>query len=169
MTTACAGAPRTFTADEAESVAWFVEDVARGNERRPEELSPIQPSDGMRQVAVWAAGSRVRGRYIPPRPLEARRNRWPALHSLFTQALALSLDNGLVAGRPDLSRDDRAYVLSIIDDENHDRRAIDAVVLSASQADETVAQRYMVLTTSARVKLDRDAGATVQSPVKAKK
>lgn len=153
------GAPRPFTADHAELVAWWIEDVVRGAPRDPDELRLTDPTTASERVATWAAGSTVRGESLPPPQMVARRARWPALRALFRQGMIVETDDALVAARPDLARDDQDYVLPVIDAENHDRRAIEAVVAALAQLTNDDLAAWVANARKARLTQDIEAGA----------
>ena len=153
------GGPRPFTADHAELVAWWIEDVVRGAPREPDELRLTEPTTASDRVATWAAGSTVRGESLPPPQVVARRARWPALRALFRQGMIVETDYALVAARPDLARDDQDYVLPVIDAENHDRRAIEAVVAALAQLKGADLVAWVANARKARLTQDVEAGA----------
>jgi hypothetical protein len=159
----CSGArPRAATGDELEIVAWYVEDVAHGIDRRPEELLLVDGSQRMQRIAEWALGSEIRGQRAPPRLLLARRNRMPLLASAMRQDLVVLLpDSGLLAPKPGLDREEREVAEALVDSENHDRRAIDAIVLAMADAPEDDTLRFMRAAHAARIELDPAAGAVV--------
>jgi hypothetical protein len=79
--------------EEGRRVAWYVEDVAHGLERRPGELAYEAGSEGLDSVATWAAGDLVRGEQVAqPKPLEARRKRWPLLAKALGEGI-LAIDS----------------------------------------------------------------------------
>lgn len=156
--TAC-GEPRGLSRDHIDLVTWFIEDVAHGNVRNPQELVLPDSSEEMERIATWLAGDNVRDKYQPPRQVAARRDRWPALKALFLQSQAVVLDDGLVGANPQASKDDQAYALPIVDAENRDRRALNALVISMAKADHAAAKIWLARSTAARLTLDVQGGA----------
>lgn len=155
----CGGATRSAQDEHAELVAWWIEDVVRGAPREPDELRLAEPTTASERVATWAAGSIVRGESLPPPQVVARRARWPALRALFRQGMIVETDQALVAARPDLARDDQDYVLPVIDAENHDRRAIEAVVAALAQLEGRDLDAWVGHARKARLAQDVEAGA----------
>jgi hypothetical protein len=170
---AACGDIRPFQPDERELVAWFIEDVAHGLPRRVDELKLPAPSAPMARLAAWAGGGavkewhaddQVRGDYLPPQRLAARRTRWPALRALFAARQVVVLGNGLVAARPDLPAADAAAVLPVVDDENQDRRSLDALLASVDGEGGPAVREFLGLVARARAQLDRQAGAEPWTP-----
>jgi hypothetical protein len=156
--------PRGVAADDIDLVTWFIEDVVHGNPRNPQELVLPDSSEEMERIATWFASSQTpdpknRALYQPPRQLAERSDRWPVLKALFLQGQAVVLDDGLVAANPQLEKDDRAYALPIIDAENHDRRTIDALVISMARAERSQSKVWVARFAAARVALDVQGGA----------
>ena len=156
--TAC-GQPRGVSSDDIDLVTWFIEDVVHGNSRNPQELVLPDSSEEMERLAGWLADGQARDRYQPPPQVASRRDRWPVLKALFLQGQAVLLDDGLVAASPQLEKDDRAYTLPIIDAENHDRRTIDALIISLARADRSQAKVWLARSVAARLALDVQGGA----------
>jgi hypothetical protein len=150
---------RGLPPDQMDLVAWYIEDVAHGNARDPGELVLPDAGEAMSKIAIWLAGGQVRDQHIPPKQLETRRDRWPALRSLFLQGQVVALEDGLVAPSPGLDSDDRLYVLPVVDAENHDRRNIDALVIGLSAADHAAARHWLGRSSTARHALDLQHGA----------
>ena len=155
----CASATRGFPREHAELVTWYIEDVAHGVARRSQELELSDTTPAMERIASWAAGSDVRGVQTSPYHLAARRERWSVLHTLLRSGMVVVLDSGLVAARPDLDRGDLDYVLPLVDAENHDRRSLDSLVLTMSNAGVEETKRYRTASAQARLRLDEQAGA----------
>lgn len=153
------GEPRGFPRENMDLVAWYIEDQIHGNSRRPEELNLTTSTPEMEKVATWLRGTMVRDQHIFPRHLDARRQRWPAIKALFQEGHVVVLDDGLVAAIPSLSKEIQAYVFPVIDSENHDRRYIDALVISMIDADRVDAQSWLARAAAARIALDVQAGA----------
>ncbi len=153
------GGTRAMPPDQLDLIAWYIEDVVHGQVRKPDELVLPESSEEMERIATWLAGGTVRDQYVPPRQVASRQERWPALKALFLQSLVVVLDDGLVAATPTLKKEDQTYVLPVIDGENLDRRAIDALVISMIRADRGEAARWLARSGSARVALDTQAGA----------
>lgn len=156
--TACSE-PRGMKRDHIDLVTWFIEDVAHGNVRNPQELVLPDSSEELERIATWLAGGNVRDKYQPPRQVASRRDRWPVLKALFLQNQAVVLDDGLVGANPQRSKDDQAYALPIIDAENLDRRALDALVISMARAERSAAKVWLARSTAARLTLDTQGGA----------
>ena len=161
--TAC-GEPRGVVSDDIDLVTWFIEDVIHGNSRNPQELVLPDSNEEMERFALWLADGQARDaqtpdRYQPPPQVAFRRDRWPVLKALFLQGQAVLLDNGLVAANPQLEKEDRAYALPIIDTENHDRRTIDALIISIARAEHSQAKVWLARSTAARLALDVQGGA----------
>ncbi|HEX3133895.1 MAG TPA: hypothetical protein VHX44_09985 [Planctomycetota bacterium] len=153
------GDARGVNTTEVDLVAWFIEDLVHGNPRNPQELVLPNSSEEMERIATWLAGGTVRDQYLPPRQVADRRDRWPALKALFRQGQAVVLDDGLVAANPLVSKDDQAYALPIIDAENLDRRAINALLISMSKAERPEAKVWLARAAEARITLDTQGGA----------
>jgi hypothetical protein len=163
------GPVRDLDREECATVAWYIEDMAHGLERRPGELALVEGSAAMARIATWAASGPAPDR--PPAQLGSRRMRWSVLRALFQQGLAVVLENGLeaglVAGRPDLSHDDQAMVLPVVDVENQDRRNLDAIILTIAHAREGTGRLYREQLLRARIQLDHEGGAKTW-PIKGK-
>lgn len=156
--TSC-GDPRGVRHDHIDLVTWFIEDIVHGNPRNPQELVLPDSTPEMQRIATWLIGTSVRDQYHPPRQVAARRDRWPALKALFLQDQAVILDDGLVAANPRVAKEDQAYALPIIDAENLDRRALDALLISMARADRSAAAAWVARFTAARIALDSQNGA----------
>jgi hypothetical protein len=157
--TSC-GPVRGLPPEQAELVAWYIEDVIHGAHRQPTELILPNPAPGMERVASWLAGGHIKGTLVHPRQIDERIRRWSALRSLFLQRQVVVLNDGLVAPAPALTREDLTYVLPVVDAENQDRRSIDALIISLSNADHAAAKSWVAWSASARLALDKQAGAT---------
>jgi hypothetical protein len=155
----CGPAVRGLPVEHAELVAWYIEDVAHGTARRSQELELAEPTPAMERIAAWAAGSEVRGVHAPPHHLATRLERWSVLRTLLRSGMVVVLDSGLVAARPGLERGDLDYVLPLVDAENHDRRSLDALILTISEAGVDETRRYRLASVQARLRLDEQAGA----------
>lgn len=158
LLTAC-GEPRGMSRDHIDLVTWFIEDIAHGKTRNPQELVVPDSSEEMDRIATWLAGGSVRDHYQPPRQVASRRDRWPALKAMFLQSQVVVLDDGLVGANPQQSKDDQAYALPIVDAENLDRRALDALVISMARADRSAAKVWLDRSAAARLTLDVQGGA----------
>lgn len=161
--TAC-GESRGVVSDDIDLVTWFIEDVVHGNSRNPQELVLPDSNEEMERLALWLADGQARDaqtpdRYQPPPQVASRRDRWPVLKALFLQGQAVLLDDGLVAANPQLEKEDRAYALPIVDAENHDRRTLDALVISMARADRSQAKVWLARSVAARLALDAQGGA----------
>ena len=152
---------RALPRAHVELIAWYVEDLAHGNQRRPDELRVPDAGPQLQRIAAWADSNHLQGEAQPPPHVAGRRERWPALSALFRSHLVVVLPAGLVAARPDLEREDRALALAVVDAENHDRRTLDAVLLSMISADDRVAGAYLEAVARARVESDVRGGAEV--------
>jgi hypothetical protein len=158
LLSAC-GQTRGVRNDDIDLVTWFIEDLVHGLTRNPQELVLPDSSEEMTRIATWLVGGNVRDQYQPPRQVALRRDRWPALKALFLQGQAVVLDDGLVAANPQVTKEDQAYALPIIDAENLDRRAIDALLISLARADRAAAAVWVARSATARVALDTQGGA----------
>jgi hypothetical protein len=154
------GNVRGLADEQAELVAWYIEDVARGTTRNPDELVLPMSTPEMERIAGWLAGSQIKEQRVQPSQINERQKRWSALHALFLQGEVMILTDGLVAPSPTLSRADQIYILPIVDAENQDRRSIDALIISISKTDHNGAQRWLAMSAAARLALDTKAGAT---------
>jgi hypothetical protein len=153
------GAVRGVDNDNIDLVTWFIEDVAHGQTRNPQELVLPNSSEEMERLATWLTGTSVRDQYHPPRQLASRRDRWSVIKALFRQEQAVVLDDGLIAANPLLSKDDQSYALPIIDAENLDRRALDALVIAVAKAEHAQAKVWLARSRAARLALDVQGGA----------
>lgn len=160
---ACAcGDRRNLTRDEAEIVAWYVEDVAHGIPRRPEELRLVEGSQRVGRIADWMMGNDIRGVREPPALLQARRNRLQLVSNLMKQGLIVAApDSGLLAPRPGLELVEREVAEPIVDSENRDRRSLDGIILSMADAPKAITERYLAVVRRARLELDARSGATI--------
>lgn len=158
LLSAC-GQDRGVRNDDIDLVTWFIEDLVHGLTRNPQELVLPDSSEEMTRIATWLVGGNVRDQYQPPRQVAMRRDRWPVLKALFLQGQAVVLDDGLVAANPQVTKEDQAYALPIIDAENLDRRAIDALLISLARADRAAAAVWVARSAAARVALDTQGGA----------
>ena len=157
---ACGGSPRReFVAGEADLVAWWCEDVARGHARSAGELRTEDSSAALERVAAWAGTRSAVGDL--PQQLAARRARWPVVRSLLRQGLLVLVEPGLVAVRPDASADDRSLAQPVADAENQERRTLEALVLSLAQPDDATTRRYRAALRAARIGLDQGVGGTL--------
>ncbi len=154
------GAARGVNNDNIDLVTWFIEDVAHGQTRNPQELVLPNSSEEMERLATWLTGTSVGDQYHPPRQLANRRERWSVIKTLFRQGQAVVLDDGLIAASPQLPKDDQAYALPIIDAENLDRRALDALVIAVAKAEHAQAKVWLAHSSAARLALDVQGGAT---------
>ncbi|MEK7412026.1 MAG: hypothetical protein AAB263_01780 [Planctomycetota bacterium] len=129
--------------EQAEAVAWWIEDVAHGLERDPGELEFTAGGRNLQSIAAWAAGSRINGQWIPPQQLMSRRNRWPTIKSGLAHGDIVSAPvPGLIASSPELAPVRRQQIDAIIDIENEDRRFIDGLILTLGHPDIGVARAY---------------------------
>ena len=157
--TACGGGPRRELApQEADLVAWWCEDIARGHQRSAGELRTEHASAALARVATWAGTRSPSGDL--PQQLATRRARWPVVRSLLEQGVLVLVEPGLVAVRPDASADERSLAQPVADSENQERRTLEALVLSLAQPDDAVTRRYRSALRAARFTLDQGAGGT---------
>jgi hypothetical protein len=145
--------------DEGRIVAWYVEDIAHGHPRRSDELLVTDASVRMEHIAAWAAGDRIRERQEPPEVLRDRRQRLPALAAAFAQGQVVLAPGGLVAPRPGLSDEVTAMASTLADAENHDRRALDGIIVGMGGDDPRGVERYLSEAVAARIALDQSCGA----------
>lgn len=131
-----------LTANEAEMVAWYVEDIAHGLPRDPGELMLQQSSDGMDAIASWATGSRRDDRLVgQPKPLQARLERWGLLaRGLRATAVRTTpdgllrlQDGGLSAAQ---QRSLGELVPNAVQQENLDRAATFQILLALGELEE---------------------------------
>ena len=173
LLTSC-GTQRELSIDECELTVWFIEDIAHAQARRPEELQLATPSTAMKRLASWlcggtegryqSGGQRAPETYHPPGPLAARANRWPSLHALFLAHQVVVLPSGLVAARPGLSTDDEAAALQLVDPENLDRRALEALVAGMCAPGSLSQRTWLSRAVQARTQLDQQGGAEIWQP-----
>lgn len=152
---------------EAEAVAWWCEDLAHGLVRDPGEIAFLAGSPRAEEVARWAAGSRIRDRWEPPRRLAARRERWRALAAALADGSVLPAgDSGLLMPFPGVEPGRRAAVAALVDAENDDRRFLDAVIRAAGHPDPAVERVHQEAVRRARLALDvpTPAAAVLGSP-----
>jgi hypothetical protein len=153
------GTTRGLSNEHADLVAWYIEDVIRGAPRQSDELVLSESTPAMTKIAGWLAGSDIKGKQIQPRLIENRQKRWSSIHSLFSQKLAVVLNDGLLAPAPGLSQSDQRYIFPLVDAENMDRRSIDALVISMSDCNRDDAKRFVSIMAAIRLSLDTKAGA----------
>jgi hypothetical protein len=164
---AACGDRRNLRPDEAEIVAWWIEDVAHGLPRRAEELRLVDASERMAHVADWASGDEIRGERQPPRLLLARRNRHALLATMLEHGQAVLDGKGLLAPRPGLELAEREVVEPVVDAENRDRRQLDAIVLALADVQQDGAADFLAAARKARTELDQQAGGKIwESPAK---
>jgi hypothetical protein len=160
---ACGGAPRRDLAPgEAELVAWWCEDVARGQRRSAGELRTEHASAALGRVAAWAETPSASGAW--PQQLATRRARWPVVRSLLRQGVLVVVEPGLLAVRPGAGADERALAQPVADAENQERRTLEALVLSLAQPDDAITRRYRSALRAARTTLDEGAGGKRWAP-----
>jgi hypothetical protein len=149
---------QVLSPDEGRLVAWYVEDVAHGHPRRPDELLVTGASVRMERIASWAVGDHIRDQVEPPEILRSRRQRLPALAAAFAQGQIVLAPGGLVAPRPGLAEDLTAIAATLADAENQDRRSLDAIIAGMADNDPHGIERYLSEVASARAALDRSCG-----------
>lgn len=130
----------------------------------------------MHRLADWLSGGtsgryqhggeRAPEEYHPPAALAARAERWPSLRALFAAHQVVALSGGLVAARPDLKADDAVIALPVVDHENLDRRALDALVVGMGGDGSGAGDRraWLELAAATRRALDLEAGAEPWPP-----
>lgn len=150
---------RSWRADEADIVAWWVEDVAHGHPRRAEELQLVGGSERMARVAEWAGGSEIRGSRSYPPLLDARRQRRALLTGLCRQGLIVLTPAGLLAPRPGLDPTEARLVEPAVDSENLSRRQLDSLLVQMADARPAAAEAYLAAVKAARLDLDARDGA----------
>jgi hypothetical protein len=159
------GDRRNLRPDEAEITAWWIEDVAHGSDRRPEELRLVDASERMGAIAQWAEGSEIRGVHTLPQQLQARRNRHAVITDFARQGLVvLRTHDAMLAPRPGLDPDARALVEPVVDAEDRDRRVIEAIILDRADAPPAMAEELLRQTRHARAELDGQDGITTWQP-----
>jgi DNA-binding protein YbaB len=154
------GTRLTMTRDQVSLVAWYVEDLAHGLNRNDGELDAESTSVALQKVAAWLASrtDEKRQRHLP-RQLEQRRQRWPALRALLREKVVLPEATGLVtlSTTADKSSDEVVLAQELITAENQDRRMLDLMVLSLTDADDRTARNYAETMRQARQTLDKQA------------
>lgn len=156
----CGGAPRRELAPrEADLVAWWCEDVARGHDRSPGELRTEDASAALARLATWASTRSAIGDL--PQQLVSRRARWPVVRSLLRQGVLVLVEPGLLAVDPGASADERSLAQPVADTENQDRRTLEALVLALAQPDDATTRRYRAALRAARFDLDQAIGGRV--------
>ena len=156
---ACARPEPAFTPARAELLAWWCEDVARGLDRRGDELILPEAPAAYLSAAWWARGeSHDAGLLVPPPPLAARRQRYATLRRICAAGDAVLVPGtGLLAPHPGIPYQRRSLVERQIDDENHDRRCIDMIILGTMDSD--AEPTYATAVAAAREQADRAIGA----------
>jgi hypothetical protein len=150
---------QVLSPDEGRIVAWYVEDIAHGHPRRPDELLVTDASVRMQRIAAWAVGDHIRDLQEPPEVLRTRRQRLPALAAAFAQNQIVLAPGGLVAPRPGLADDLGAIAATLADAENHDRRSLDAIIAGMADNDPHGIGSYLHEVAAARADLDTSCGA----------
>lgn len=142
--------------DQAVALAGWVEDVARGRSRDPDELAVEDAGSGLAAAAAWLRGAgQPGGATQPPEILRSRAARWPELGAALAAGAVVTVPGlGLVAPRPGLGREARARAEALADGENLDRRTLDRVLAGRS------GERDLLLraTAAARDRADAEAG-----------
>ena len=155
---------KTWREAEGTIVGWWVEDVAHGIPRRPDELSLVDGSQKQLRLARWAQGSDIYGTHVWPRVLADRVSRHAELESLASLGLIQRTPGGFLRPRPGISIDERDLVATTISAENADRRELDALVLSLTDAQEDASQAYLQAVSEARRSLDEAMGIHLAGP-----
>ena len=158
LLTACARPEPAFTPARADLLAWWCEDVARGVDRRGDELILPEAPAGYLSAAWWARGESHDGNVlVPPPPLAARRQRHATVRRLCAANEAVLLPGtGLLAPHPAVPRHRRDEVERQIDAENHDRRCTDMIILGILGTSADAA--YTNAVNAAREQADRAIG-----------
>jgi len=154
----------TWRDSEGAIVGWWVEDVAHGIPRRPDELSLVDGSQKQLRLARWAQGSDIYGTHVWPRVLADRVSRHAELTSLASLSLIVRTPGGFLRPRPGISIDERDLVAATISAENADRRELDALVLTLTDAQEDASQAYLQAVVEARHQLDEAMGIHLLIP-----
>ncbi len=163
----CTRTPPGVQHEEMRILANWIEDSVHGIPRRPGELELFGASAEFTLAAQWAMGNAIRERRIPPQQIQARITRAPALKAaLRSHVVHIEARQGMVGPAPQLTGADFVLAAQIADNENRDRRTIDAVVLSRSEASSEAAAWYREAAREARVAQDLAAGGT-EWPAKA--
>lgn len=154
---------RSAIDEEPTIVAWYIEDLAHGNTRYPGEISMVRASDSMKKIEGWLAGHAQRDRIAQPRFMDQRIQRWPMLHGMMNTGAVVVIESGAYRGflapAKGLSRSDMSMTSSLVDAENNDRRALDALIASSSLPTDTHWEQYADAVALARIALDHAAGA----------
>ena len=159
---ACARNYSGIQPEELRITARWCEDVARGIPRRPGELELAEASFQQRQLAQWLAGDDISGRFVPPPLLRERAARWPLIAAgLRSGVLLRDQQRGLVGPAPTLAAGDFTLAASLADAENHDRRTLDALILSQVEASRGAERWYADAVLAARREADAAAGGQV--------
>ncbi len=159
------GARTAFDQAEADAVAWWIEDVSRGVARRPGELELDDASPGLLRLADWVKGADTDAGWQPPERIAARRRRWITLRAAFAQgSVVMQPSTGLVAPRPGLPASDEPAAAAVADQENDDRRYLDALVLALVQASPGPARTFRATMQKIRRELDIAAGGSEWRP-----
>jgi len=148
----------TWRDTEGAIVGWWVEDVAHGIPRRPDELTLVDGSAEQLKLARWAQGSDIYGTHVWPRVLAGRVSRHAELTSLASLGLIVRTPGGFLRPRPGITIDERDLVATLLATENADRRELDALVLSLTDAQEDASQAYLQAVSEARGQLDEAMG-----------
>ena len=145
--------------EEVRILANWIEDTVHGIPRRTGELELLEASDDYQQAAQWASGSQIGDQRRLPPQIQSRIARAMALAAaLRSRVVLIDRKLGLIGPAPDLTGAEFMLAAQIADDENHDRRTGDAVVLSRSRASAEAALWYREAVREARVALDLAAG-----------
>ncbi len=160
----CAGSARELRGDEARLIAWWLEDVAHGRPRDPDELATSAGSAPLARVREWTRAINVAGQWRPPLRLQARQTRWPVLRALLGRGIVVLARNGLVAVEPQADARDRALAQSLVDAENDDRRVLETTVLSIADAGPAATRDLRAALVRARETLAIEAGGRRAPP-----
>ncbi|MCS6970314.1 MAG: hypothetical protein N3B15_03510 [Planctomycetota bacterium] len=153
---ACLGRPsQAWQPEQAEAVAWWVEDLAHGRHRLPAEIDFVDGGPGAARIARWAAGQRLGERWQPPSAVQRRRERWPALAAALAEGSIQATDDGWLAPAVGLAPERRAAIEPLVEQENAARALLDQLLLTLGAPDPEVERVYRAAVRAARVALDR--------------
>jgi hypothetical protein len=167
LSAGCAARPASaWQPEQAEAAAWWIEDIAHGVARDPGELDFIAGGSGAGRVAQWASGSRFNERWVPPRRLDSRQQRWPRLRKALVEQHILPDQEGRLSVAPGAPPARRAALADLIAEEHADRVFLDGLILVLGSPDPEVEQVFRAALRSARRMHDQppDAGVAQADP-----
>jgi hypothetical protein len=110
-----------LTQDEIAFVAWWVEDVAHGGLRKPDELIRTDSSPGMTKLAQWAYGRIYNDQSSEGPPIiRQRRLRWPLIAAAVRQG-AIQFDEEGLPYLVTVDRETSTLLAAAVSDERDDR------------------------------------------------